>query len=164
MTGIPKGPRINHLRLSPLLFAPLRLNASLSPHPEKDELILFGGELFNGKKVVTSILHMCGGVVCPPVHSDHSVTHTHRPRLNEQSLHAWKSLAFCPPCRRTCTTSCISTTSRRTAGWSRRSPTLLHHDAPTRWAPPHLPHPSMLPGPVTAALTHRPNTTHSNVH
>ncbi|KAG7277250.1 hypothetical protein CRUP_015298 [Coryphaenoides rupestris] len=27
-----------------------RLNASLSPHPEKDELILFGGELFNGKK------------------------------------------------------------------------------------------------------------------
>ncbi|XP_053255917.1 kelch domain-containing protein 4 [Podarcis raffonei] len=27
-----------------------RLNASLSPHPEKDELILFGGEYFNGKK------------------------------------------------------------------------------------------------------------------
>ncbi|KAL2093671.1 hypothetical protein ACEWY4_010983 [Coilia grayii] len=27
-----------------------RLNASLSPHPEKDELILFGGEFFNGKK------------------------------------------------------------------------------------------------------------------
>ncbi|XP_053282792.1 kelch domain-containing protein 4 [Pleuronectes platessa] len=27
-----------------------RLSASLSPHPEKDELILFGGEFFNGKK------------------------------------------------------------------------------------------------------------------
>ncbi|KAH0619677.1 hypothetical protein JD844_000570 [Phrynosoma platyrhinos] len=27
-----------------------RLNASLSPHPEKDELILFGGEYFNGQK------------------------------------------------------------------------------------------------------------------
>ncbi|CAL8358567.1 unnamed protein product [Lota lota] len=27
-----------------------RLNASISPHPEKDELILFGGEFFNGKK------------------------------------------------------------------------------------------------------------------
>lgn len=29
-----------------------RLNASFSAHPEKDELILFGGEFFNGKKVV----------------------------------------------------------------------------------------------------------------
>jgi len=29
-----------------------RLSASLSTHPEKDELILFGGEFFNGKKVV----------------------------------------------------------------------------------------------------------------
>lgn len=29
----------------------LRLNASLSAHPEKDELILFGGEYFNGQKV-----------------------------------------------------------------------------------------------------------------
>uniref|UniRef100_A0A8C6M7U2 Kelch domain containing 4 n=1 Tax=Nothobranchius furzeri TaxID=105023 RepID=A0A8C6M7U2_NOTFU len=29
---------------------PPRLNASLSAHPEKDELILFGGEYFNGKK------------------------------------------------------------------------------------------------------------------
>lgn len=28
-----------------------RLNASLCAHPEKDELILFGGEFFNGKKV-----------------------------------------------------------------------------------------------------------------
>ncbi|XP_006046186.3 kelch domain-containing protein 4 isoform X3 [Bubalus bubalis] len=28
-----------------------RLNASLSTHPEKDELILFGGEYFNGQKV-----------------------------------------------------------------------------------------------------------------
>ncbi|XP_036296397.1 kelch domain-containing protein 4 isoform X5 [Pipistrellus kuhlii] len=28
-----------------------RLNASLSAHPEKDELILFGGEYFNGQKV-----------------------------------------------------------------------------------------------------------------
>ncbi|XP_033075156.1 kelch domain-containing protein 4 isoform X1 [Trachypithecus francoisi] len=28
-----------------------RLNASLSVHPEKDELILFGGEYFNGQKV-----------------------------------------------------------------------------------------------------------------
>ncbi|KAJ7311800.1 hypothetical protein JRQ81_006109 [Phrynocephalus forsythii] len=28
-----------------------RLNASLSSHPEKDELILFGGEYFNGQKV-----------------------------------------------------------------------------------------------------------------
>uniref|UniRef100_A0A3B3VQL5 Kelch domain containing 4 n=1 Tax=Poecilia latipinna TaxID=48699 RepID=A0A3B3VQL5_9TELE len=27
-----------------------RLNATLSAHPEKDELILFGGEFFNGKK------------------------------------------------------------------------------------------------------------------
>uniref|UniRef100_A0AAY4DJM8 Kelch domain-containing protein 4 n=1 Tax=Denticeps clupeoides TaxID=299321 RepID=A0AAY4DJM8_9TELE len=27
-----------------------RLNASLTAHPEKDELILFGGEFFNGKK------------------------------------------------------------------------------------------------------------------
>ncbi|KAM4722605.1 kelch domain-containing protein 4 [Rhinophrynus dorsalis] len=27
-----------------------RLNASLTPHPEKDELILFGGEYFNGQK------------------------------------------------------------------------------------------------------------------
>ncbi|XP_072554489.1 kelch domain-containing protein 4 isoform X1 [Paramormyrops kingsleyae] len=27
-----------------------RLNASLSAHPEKDELILFGGEFYNGKK------------------------------------------------------------------------------------------------------------------
>ncbi|XP_054633646.1 kelch domain-containing protein 4 isoform X2 [Dunckerocampus dactyliophorus] len=27
-----------------------RLNASLSAHPDKDELILFGGEIFNGKK------------------------------------------------------------------------------------------------------------------
>uniref|UniRef100_A0A667YY20 Kelch domain containing 4 n=1 Tax=Myripristis murdjan TaxID=586833 RepID=A0A667YY20_9TELE len=27
-----------------------RLNASLSAHPEKDEIILFGGEYFNGKK------------------------------------------------------------------------------------------------------------------
>ncbi|XP_012673810.2 kelch domain-containing protein 4 [Clupea harengus] len=27
-----------------------RLNASLSTHPERDELILFGGEFFNGKK------------------------------------------------------------------------------------------------------------------
>ncbi|KPP73644.1 kelch domain-containing protein 4-like, partial [Scleropages formosus] len=27
-----------------------RLNASLSAHPEKDELVLFGGEYFNGKK------------------------------------------------------------------------------------------------------------------
>lgn len=30
---------------------PSRLNASLCAHPEKDELILFGGEFFNGKKV-----------------------------------------------------------------------------------------------------------------
>ncbi|XP_031513897.1 kelch domain-containing protein 4 isoform X2 [Papio anubis] len=29
-----------------------RLNASLSVHPEKDELILFGGEYFNGQKAV----------------------------------------------------------------------------------------------------------------
>nr|XP_033797185.1 kelch domain-containing protein 4 [Geotrypetes seraphini] len=29
---------------------PPRLNASLSAHPEKDELILFGGEYFNGQK------------------------------------------------------------------------------------------------------------------
>ncbi|RXN13535.1 kelch domain-containing 4 [Labeo rohita] len=29
-----------------------RLNASLCAHPEKDELILFGGEFFNGKKAV----------------------------------------------------------------------------------------------------------------
>ncbi|XP_072242796.1 kelch domain-containing protein 4 [Leuresthes tenuis] len=29
---------------------PPRLNASFSAHPEKDELILFGGEFFNGKK------------------------------------------------------------------------------------------------------------------
>uniref|UniRef100_A0A9L0RBJ9 Kelch domain containing 4 n=1 Tax=Equus caballus TaxID=9796 RepID=A0A9L0RBJ9_HORSE len=29
-----------------------RLNASLSAHPEKDELILFGGEYFNGQKAV----------------------------------------------------------------------------------------------------------------
>lgn len=28
-----------------------RLHASLSAHPEKDELILFGGEYFNGQKV-----------------------------------------------------------------------------------------------------------------
>ncbi|XP_067292695.1 kelch domain-containing protein 4-like [Pseudorasbora parva] len=28
-----------------------RLNASLCAHPEKDELILFGGEFFNGKKI-----------------------------------------------------------------------------------------------------------------
>uniref|UniRef100_A0A8C5WCI5 Kelch domain containing 4 n=1 Tax=Leptobrachium leishanense TaxID=445787 RepID=A0A8C5WCI5_9ANUR len=27
-----------------------RLNASLTPHPEKDELVLFGGEYFNGQK------------------------------------------------------------------------------------------------------------------
>jgi len=27
-----------------------RLHASLSAHPEKDELILFGGEYFNGQK------------------------------------------------------------------------------------------------------------------
>ncbi|KAM8947816.1 kelch domain-containing protein 4 [Pelodytes ibericus] len=27
-----------------------RLNASLTPHPEKDELILFGGEYYNGQK------------------------------------------------------------------------------------------------------------------
>lgn len=33
------------------LFMSCRLNASLSAHPEKDELILFGGEFFNGKKV-----------------------------------------------------------------------------------------------------------------
>ena len=33
-----------------------RLNGSLSAHPEKDELILFGGEYFNGQKVTyTSI-------------------------------------------------------------------------------------------------------------
>uniref|UniRef100_A0A672TDK6 Uncharacterized protein n=1 Tax=Strigops habroptila TaxID=2489341 RepID=A0A672TDK6_STRHB len=29
-----------------------RLNGSLSVHPEKDELILFGGEYFNGQKVI----------------------------------------------------------------------------------------------------------------
>lgn len=29
-----------------------RLNASLSAHPEKDELILFGGEYFNGQKTL----------------------------------------------------------------------------------------------------------------
>lgn len=34
------------------LLMSFRLNASLSAHPEKDELILFGGEYFNGKKVV----------------------------------------------------------------------------------------------------------------
>uniref|UniRef100_A0A673UYE3 Uncharacterized protein n=1 Tax=Suricata suricatta TaxID=37032 RepID=A0A673UYE3_SURSU len=28
-----------------------RLHASLSAHPDKDELILFGGEYFNGQKV-----------------------------------------------------------------------------------------------------------------
>lgn len=28
------------------------LNASLCAHPEKDELILFGGEFFNGQKVL----------------------------------------------------------------------------------------------------------------
>uniref|UniRef100_A0A672L5Z2 Kelch domain containing 4 n=1 Tax=Sinocyclocheilus grahami TaxID=75366 RepID=A0A672L5Z2_SINGR len=33
-----------------------RLNASLCAHPEKDELLLFGGEFFNGKKVGT---HKC---------------------------------------------------------------------------------------------------------
>lgn len=33
-----------------------RLNASLSAHPEKDDLILFGGEFFNGKKVVKNNL------------------------------------------------------------------------------------------------------------
>uniref|UniRef100_A0A3Q1FS41 Kelch domain-containing protein 4-like n=1 Tax=Acanthochromis polyacanthus TaxID=80966 RepID=A0A3Q1FS41_9TELE len=32
-----------------------RLSASLSAHPEKDELILFGGEFFNGKKVVNTL-------------------------------------------------------------------------------------------------------------
>lgn len=33
-----------------------RLNGSLTAHPEKDELILFGGEYFNGQKVTyTSI-------------------------------------------------------------------------------------------------------------
>lgn len=32
-----------------------RLNASLCAHPEKDELILFGGEFFNGKKVGFSL-------------------------------------------------------------------------------------------------------------
>ncbi len=32
-----------------------RLNASLCAHPEKDELILFGGEFFNGKKVSTHV-------------------------------------------------------------------------------------------------------------
>ncbi|XP_006531010.1 kelch domain-containing protein 4 isoform X2 [Mus musculus] len=33
-----------------------RLNASLSAHPEKDELILFGGEYFNGQKVKPSCI------------------------------------------------------------------------------------------------------------
>lgn len=37
------------------LFLFSRLNASLSAHPEKDEVILFGGEFFNGKKVETQI-------------------------------------------------------------------------------------------------------------
>lgn len=32
-----------------------RLNASFSAHPEKEELILFGGEFFNGKKVSRKI-------------------------------------------------------------------------------------------------------------
>lgn len=36
-----------------------RLNGSLSAHPEKDELILFGGEYFNGQKVTyTSIFFL----------------------------------------------------------------------------------------------------------
>lgn len=38
-------------RLMIYLFMLFRLNGSLSAHPEKDELILFGGEFFNGKKV-----------------------------------------------------------------------------------------------------------------
>lgn len=33
-----------------------RLNASFSAHPEKEELILFGGEFFNGKKVVVMLI------------------------------------------------------------------------------------------------------------
>lgn len=30
---------------------PRRVNFSIAPHPFKDELILFGGEFFNGQKV-----------------------------------------------------------------------------------------------------------------
>lgn len=36
------------------------LNASLCAHPEKDELILFGGEFFNGQKVLASE-RLCSG-------------------------------------------------------------------------------------------------------
>lgn len=34
-----------------------RLNASFSAHPEKDELIMFGGEYFNGKKVYSNVYY-----------------------------------------------------------------------------------------------------------
>ncbi|XP_018416056.1 PREDICTED: kelch domain-containing protein 4 [Nanorana parkeri] len=33
-----------------------RLNSSLTSHPDKDELILFGGEYFNGQKVQYSFI------------------------------------------------------------------------------------------------------------
>ena len=63
-----------------LLFCPVilfRLSASLSAHPEKDELILFGGEFFNGKKVVKSVsVHysdLINSLLCTHTH-----THTHR--------------------------------------------------------------------------------------
>lgn len=44
------------LSFSHVFFMSFRLSASLSSHPEKDELILFGGEFFNGKKVANNTL------------------------------------------------------------------------------------------------------------
>ncbi len=32
-------------------FLYFRCNMTLTPHPDKDELIMFGGEYFNGRKV-----------------------------------------------------------------------------------------------------------------
>lgn len=52
-----KAPRFRVLQDFHIMFFshPLlsfRLNCSLCAHPERDELILFGGEYFNGQKVM----------------------------------------------------------------------------------------------------------------
>lgn len=44
--------RVFYISFFSILFFSFRLNCSLCAHPERDELILFGGEYFNGQKVM----------------------------------------------------------------------------------------------------------------
>lgn len=115
-------------------FLLFRLSASLSAHPEKDELILFGGEFFNGKKVKKKFTWDCFIFTAALWSQAHELWYICF-LLSQFCRHAClnKFPICCSFCRLFCTTICISTTSRRTAGLNQKSPTLLRHAALTRY-------------------------------